>query len=264
MPIRAVLWDVDDTLFDYTGSDRAGALRHIEAERLLARHPSPEAALARWREVMEEQFARFVSGELGFLEHRRERARAFLGTPLPDAEADAWFGRYVALYEQAWTLFPDAVPALDALTPRYRHGVLSNSSAAVQERKLRRLGIRERMETLLCADEIGHAKPAPEAFRAGCAALGLPPREVAYVGDRYDIDACAASEAGLHGVWLDRTGAPGASPATGVTGVAAEAGEAPGTLGDAGEGPPAAPGVTAVTRRITGLGELPALLARLP
>ena len=26
MPLHAVLWDLDDTLFDYTGSDRAGVL----------------------------------------------------------------------------------------------------------------------------------------------------------------------------------------------------------------------------------------------
>ncbi|QPP06393.1 HAD family hydrolase [Streptomyces bathyalis] len=244
MPIRGILWDIDDTLFDYTGSDRAGAMRHIEAEMLLDRHPSPEAALGRWQEVMEEQFARFLSGELGFLEHRRERARGFLGTPLTDEEADAWFGRYVALYEQAWTLFPDAVPALDALTPGYRHGALSNSSTPNQERKLRRLGIRDRFEVLLCADELGHAKPAPEAFRAGCDAMGLPPAEVAYVGDRHDIDARAADDAGLRGIWIDRTW-----------------GHHPGSRGPGGTSHPgpAAAGV----RRITGLAELPGLLAAL-
>jgi putative hydrolase of the HAD superfamily len=230
MAIRAVLWDIDDTLFDYTGSDRAGALRHIETERLLSLYPSPEAALTRWRTVMDEQFERFLAREIGFVEHRRERVRGFLGAHLPDDEADAWFARYVVHYEEAWTLFSDAVPALDALTPGFRHGALSNSSTANQERKLGRLGIRDRLEVLLCADELGHAKPAPEAFHAGCAALGLPPEEVAYVGDRYDIDAQAADEAGLHGVWIDRT--------------------------DAGAG-------SGYARRITGLAELPALLSRL-
>lgn len=231
MAIRGILWDVDDTLFDYSGSDRAAALRHLRAERLLHRHPSPEAAFARWQQVMEEQFARFTAGELTFHEHRRERARGFLGEPLTDAEADAWFGRYVALYEQAWTLFPDAVPALDALTPGYRHGVLSNSGTANQERKLTALGIRDRFEALLCADEIGHAKPAPEAFLLACEALSLPPGEVVYVGDRHDIDAHAADEAGLLGVWIDRTGTVPSPPSV---------------------------------RRITALVELPELLAVLP
>ncbi|MFH8408216.1 HAD family hydrolase [Streptomyces sp. NPDC018019] len=216
MTVDAVLWDVDDTLFDYTGSDRAGALRHIEAEGLLARFENAECALGRWRECMEAAFARFLAGELGFLEHRRERARSFLGKPLSDDEADAWFGRYVAHYEAAWALFPDTVRALEELAPLTRQGVLSNSSGAVQERKLRTLGIRDHFEVVLCADEVGHAKPTAEAFRAACDALGLEPARVLYVGDHRDVDAVGARDAGLGAVWVDRAGEPGEAPA-GVT-----------------------------------------------
>ncbi|MFE4581089.1 HAD family hydrolase, partial [Streptomyces chartreusis] len=35
MSIRAVVWDVDDTLFDYTAADRAGMRGHLQAEGLL-------------------------------------------------------------------------------------------------------------------------------------------------------------------------------------------------------------------------------------
>ncbi|MFE7131733.1 HAD family hydrolase, partial [Streptomyces sp. NPDC057638] len=34
MPIRAVLWDIDDTLFDYATADRAGFIAHVRAEGL--------------------------------------------------------------------------------------------------------------------------------------------------------------------------------------------------------------------------------------
>ncbi|MEU9114766.1 HAD family hydrolase [Streptomyces sp. NPDC048483] len=228
MTVHAVLWDLDDTLFDYTGSDRTGALRHLEAEGLVAAYGGEEAALARWRNAMETEFARFLAGEVGFLDHRRARARTFLGLELSDDEADAWFGRYIAYYEASWVLFPDSVPALEALAPLVRQAVLSNSGTANQERKLTALGIRAHFEAVLCADELGHAKPAPEAFTAACEALGLPPQEVVYVGDRLDIDALGARDAGLTAVWLDRT--------------------------DGGEEPP--PGV----RRIASLAELPELL----
>ncbi|MFF4736868.1 HAD family hydrolase [Streptomyces sp. NPDC001262] len=230
MAVRAVLWDVDDTLFDYTGSDRRGVLRHLEAEGLALGDGGAESAWRLWRDVMEFQFARFLAGELGFREHRRERARAFLGAPLGDAEADAWFARYIAHYEAAWTLFPDARPALDALAPHYRQAVLSNSATRHQKRKLRTLGVRRRFERVLCADRIGRAKPDPRAFRAACAALRLAPGQVVYVGDQLWTDAVAARDAGLHGVWLDRTG---------------EAAEAV---------------VPEGVRRIGGLGELPLLL----
>ncbi|WP_043266271.1 HAD family hydrolase [Streptomyces sp. CT34] len=215
MTVRAVLWDIDDTLFDYTGSDRTGALRHLQAEGLVAAYGGVEPALERWRTAMETEFARFLAGEVGFLDHRRARARTFLGTDLSDAEADAWFGRYVAHYEAAWTLFPDSGPALEALAPLVRQAALSNSSAANQERKLTTLGIRERFEAVLCADELGCAKPAPEAFLGACAALALPPSEVLYVGDDLDVDGRGARDAGLVAVWLDRT-AGGTQPPPGV------------------------------------------------
>lgn len=230
MPISAVLWDIDDTLFDYTGADTAGLAAHLADEGLEARYGSPAEALALWRRLTERHWDRFAAGRVTFREQRRDRVRDFLELPgLSGPEADEWFDRYVAHYQAAWTLFPDAVPALDALAAGYRHGVLSNSSLANQDPKLRRLGLRERFEVLVCAAELGVSKPAAEAFLRACEALGLPPGEVVYVGDQPEIDARGARDAGLTAVWLDRRG-------------------------DAGPGPEG-------VHRIDGLGRLPALLA---
>jgi putative hydrolase of the HAD superfamily len=133
----------------------------------------------------------------------------FLDQELTDAEADAWFQRYVGHYEAAWTLFPDVLPALDALAASHRHAVLSNSSLTVQDRKLRVLGLRDRFEAVLCAAELGVSKPKAEAFLAACDALELAPHQVAYVGDHPEIDGRGAAEAGLLSVWIDRGGVYG-------------------------------------------------------
>jgi putative hydrolase of the HAD superfamily len=231
MSIRAVVWDVDDTLFDYTAADRAGMREHLAAEGLLDGYETVEQALTRWREVTDAQWARFSAGETDWQGQRRDRVRAFLGEPLSDADADAWFDRYVAHYEAAWSLFPDVLPALDALVATHRHAVLSNSSLLVQDRKLRVLGVHDRFEAVLCAAELGVSKPAAEAFHAACEALGLPPHQVAYVGDHPEIDGRGAADAGLLSVWIDRGGAH--------------------TVTDGG---PAGP------RRISSLAELPAIL----
>ncbi|MFF4576995.1 HAD family hydrolase [Streptomyces sp. NPDC001389] len=214
MPIRAVLWDIDDTLFDYTGADAAGLAQHLRDEGLGERHETPAEALAEWRRVTELHWARFAAGEVTFRGQRQDRVRDFLNRPaLGDDEADAWFERYVAHYQAAWSLFPDVLPTLDVLAGRYRHGVLSNSSEANQDPKLRRLGLRDRFEVLVCAAELGVSKPDAAAFLAACGALGLPPAEVAYVGDQPEIDARGARDAGLTAVWLDRDGGRGPGPA---------------------------------------------------
>ncbi|MBA2944750.1 HAD family hydrolase [Streptomyces himalayensis] len=229
MPIQAVLWDIDDTIFDYAGADTAGMHAHLLAEGLPARYVTAEHALARWKEITENHWARFGAGEVDFHTQRRDRVRDFLDADLDDTEADAWFERHRGHYEAAWSLFPDTVPTLDALAGSYRHAVLSNSAAVHQERKLRSLGVRDRFEVVLCAVELGVSKPAAEAFHAACAALALDPAEIAYVGDQPEIDARGARDAGMLGIWLDRTGVDRPAP-TGV-------------------------------HRITSLAELPALLA---
>ncbi|OEJ94248.1 HAD family hydrolase [Streptomyces thermolilacinus] len=217
MAIRAILWDIDDTIFDYATADRAGMRRHLRDEGLADGFDGVEDALRRWREATALHWTRFAAGETTWEEQRRDRVRTFLGTPLDDDEADAWFERYLAHYEAAWALFPDTVPVLDVLAAGYRHAVLSNSSLLNQDRKLRVLGVRDRFEAVLCAADIGVSKPEAAAFHAACDALGLPPAEVLYVGDHPDIDARGAVEAGLRGVWLDRTGLGGRPELTRIT-----------------------------------------------
>ncbi|MFJ9692501.1 HAD family hydrolase [Kitasatospora sp. NPDC101183] len=217
LPIRGVLFDVDDTLYDYSGSDRAGLLAHLGERGLLGRFPDADAAVGLWREVMEAQYARFLTGELTFTGQQRARAREFLdhlgegGSALTDEQAAAWFAGYVAHRDAARAAFPDAAPVLAALTPGRRLGVVSNSSLGHQREKLAVIGLLHHFpdEVLLCSDEFGQAKPAPAIFHAGCAALGLAPSEVAYVGDRHDVDGIGARDAGLTAFWLDRTGRGG-------------------------------------------------------
>jgi len=220
MTIRAVLWDIDDTIFDYASADRAGMRAHLAAEGLLDAYGPVDEALRRWKELTELHWRRYEASGGDFRDQRRDRVRDFLGRPeLTVVEADAWFDRYVVHYEAAWELFPDTVPVLDLLARDYRHGVLSNSSIHNQDHKLRTLGLRDRFEAVVCAAELGVAKPAAEAFHAACAALGLPPHEVAYVGDQPDIDARGAVEAGLTGIWLDRAGTGGRPELTRITGL---------------------------------------------
>lgn len=207
MTIRGILFDVDDTLVDYSGAARAGVLGHLTAEGLLDRFESPDAAVALWKAFEEREYVRYLAGELTFPEQQLVRTEAFLaeaGITIDDPRA--WFDRYVVHRNSAWVAFPDAPPALRALTGNVALGVVSNSSRTHQLYKLRAVDLHDHFgEAVLCSQEHGTAKPDPSIFLAGCALLGLPPDEVAYVGDRYDVDGLGARDAGLRAYWLDRT-----------------------------------------------------------
>ncbi|GAA2844105.1 HAD family hydrolase [Streptosporangium fragile] len=224
MTIRGVLFDVDDTILDYSGSERAGVLRHLAAEGLLELFPSPADAVTVWREIMEEEYTRFLVGELTFAEHQLTRTRRFLAHAgrlpaggLSDDEASVWFARYDGFRIAALAAFPDADPALTALAPEFRLGIVSNSSLAYQRSKLHMIGLLGHFgDAIVCSIEHGAPKPDPGIFLAGCALLGLPAHQVAYVGDKYEVDALGARDAGLHAYWLDRA-ATGAAPGAGIT-----------------------------------------------
>jgi len=73
-----------------------------------------------------------------------------------------------------------------------------------QESKLRSMGIDEFFVSVLAIGTLSVPKPNAQAFVELCDALGCPPEEVMYVGDDPHNDAIAATNAGLHGVWLNR------------------------------------------------------------
>ncbi|WP_370351342.1 HAD family hydrolase [Catenulispora sp. EB89] len=222
MAILGVLFDVDGTLYAYEEAERAGFQAHLEAEGLDDRFASPAEALRVWRDVMEVEYARFLSGELTFAGQRNTRTRRFLtaagvagASELSDEQAAAWFAAYASRKNRTRRAFDDARPALGALAGRYRLGVVSNSATVHQRAKLEAIGLLGFFtEPLICSQEHGEAKPAASIFLAGCEALGLAPAEVAYVGDDYEKDAVGARDAGLQAIWLDRSA--GAVPGRGA------------------------------------------------
>ena len=72
--------------------------------------------------------------------------------------------------------------------------------------KLQALGLAERMSLALSATdpEINAFKPHPKGFLHACALWGLPPAEVLYIGDRREVDAVGAANAGMPCVLLGR------------------------------------------------------------
>ncbi|UFS98802.1 HAD family hydrolase [Nocardia huaxiensis] len=218
MTIRGILFDIDDTLIDYAASARTAVLRQLAADQLLERFESPEAAATLWRDLEEELYPRYLAGQLTFRGQqllRTERLLARAGAVGHDP--GAWFDAYAALRDNTWQAFADVAPTLQTLASTLALGVISNSSRDYQMGKLRAVGLLPHFgEAIVCSSEYGVAKPDPSIFLAGCELLGLPAAEVAYVGDRYDVDALGARDAGLQAHWLDRAQA-GSTPDIGVT-----------------------------------------------
>jgi FMN phosphatase YigB (HAD superfamily) len=99
-------------------------------------------------------------------------------------------------------LYPDALPCLrDLAAAGYRLGIAANQPAAAVD-VLRSLGIDFDLVAMSAA--WGLEKPDPAFFARIADELGLPPRSIAYVGDRLDNDVRPARAAGMLAVFIRR------------------------------------------------------------
>lgn len=207
--IRGVLFDVDDTLVDTRGAFRH-ALATVAVDYL--GDVDHDELLRVWRADANGWYRAHTRGELTHKEQRHRRANdlhELFDGPYLDPEAyEAWDAAFEHYFREGWQAHPDAAPALDALDAAgIPYGGLSNAAHDYQVLKLAACGL-ERMPMLVGVDELGFGKPDPRVFALACERLGLPPEQVAYVGDEFDVDPLAAVAAGLGlGVWIERPGA---------------------------------------------------------
>ncbi|MEU4620798.1 HAD family hydrolase [Actinoplanes sp. NPDC023801] len=200
--LRAVLFDLDDTLVDQVTASGA-AVTAWAAELGMT---GPEVPV-RWAAVSERHYARYQTREITFTGQRRERVRDFLGVPLSDDEADELFAGYLRRYEAGWTVFGDAVPALRrARTAGLTVAVLTNGDESQQRRKLDRLGLAPEIDVLVASSALPAGKPDPRAFGHAVGLLGLDTAQALMVGDSLEKDVRGAVAAGLPAVLLDRAG----------------------------------------------------------
>ncbi len=198
--VRAVVFDVDGTLYRQ-GPVRASMALELLAAPLLLR--SIGRARRAWRAIG--AYRRAQEELRGAADPRPDLARAQLRraaerSGVPEAEVEAivaeWMERRPLRHVRRFRR-RDVPAFLDFLDARgIEAGVLSDYPA---EAKLEAMGLASRFATVLCTTGpgIGAFKPHPRGFLRACEALGLPPAEVLYVGDRTEVDAAGALAAGM-------------------------------------------------------------------
>jgi putative hydrolase of the HAD superfamily len=172
--IRAVVFDVDGTLVDHLGAQRAG-LEKLYAVLEEAQRVSLDEFIVIWHREDDRHWQQYQMGEITFVQQRLLRVKAVfdcLGECATGERAMAVFHTYLAAYETSWRLYKDVLPCLDALRG-CRLAVISNGDSGQQRRKLERTGIASRFESVVISGDLGVSKPhrlyrrSPGSGRAG-------------------------------------------------------------------------------------------------
>jgi putative hydrolase of the HAD superfamily len=212
--IRAVLFDLDDTLFDHRES-AAEALRRVQrAHGCFSSAPFAEFE-RRHSHLLEEFHPLVTSGRLGMDDARRERFRrlfAHFGVTADDGLCAAAADRYRREYMAARRPMAGAEALLEAVRQRASVAIVSNNMFQEQKDKLEYCRLAAHVDALIVSEHAGISKPDPAIFALALEALGVTADAAIMVGDSWQADVAGARAAGVRAVWFNALRLPSPEP----------------------------------------------------
>jgi putative hydrolase of the HAD superfamily len=203
MQLKAILFDIDDTLFDRQSAQFICLDQLIAHFQWLTAAGNREILLKAWLESDRLSIVEFNEGSFD----RASRSGHFLrllGLPLE-------YTKEIARYY--WQIFPFVnapVPGARNLVARLSRqcllGVISNSYPDIQYSKIDTLGLRGYFSCILLSEELGLRKPDPAIFHLAAKSLAVTTSECLYLGDSFAIDVVGARKSGMLACWFNRTG----------------------------------------------------------
>jgi FMN phosphatase YigB (HAD superfamily) len=204
--IRAVVFDIGDTLVDASGIEEAGwdyatarlaRLNLCQPENDLGHHY--REAVAGWADSPS-------LNRLFGLPHEMFAAAAKAARLSPTAGL-VGYAEYQAFVRRSIKRNRRLVRLFRSLHRRgLRIGIVSDGTTPEQLETLHRLGVLPFVDAAAISDEVGVLKPDPKIFSAALEELGVEPGEALYVGDNWDRDVVGAREAGLRPMYVARPG----------------------------------------------------------
>ena len=216
--LHAVLFDLDDTLFDHRLCARTALVALHEAYPAFGARPFPEIERLHGS-FLEDLHTRVTSGEVPLDWARRERFRRLFvavgETPadeIVNQAAETYRGGYLKIRQAV----SGAVPLLAAVREHAKVAIVSNNLLEEQQGKLRLCGLAPYVDVLMVSEEARVSKPDPVIFELALERLGCGAEEVVMVGDSWAADVKGALAAGIDPIWFNPDRMPSPDSDAGV------------------------------------------------
>jgi putative hydrolase of the HAD superfamily len=197
-PLRAVLFDLDDTLYstaEFAREARAAAVRAMIAAGLRLTF---EQATAELEEVIREFSSNY---DRHFDTMLLRLPVVACGRVNPAVIVAAGVVAYHETKREKLRAYPDALEVLRRLSarPGLCLGVITAGLTVKQAEKLVRLGVLPYLDSraVFITEQVGIDKVNPKLYRTACLTLRLDPARCLYVGDHPARDCDSARAAGM-------------------------------------------------------------------
>jgi putative hydrolase of the HAD superfamily len=192
MPIKAIVFDMDDTLFKETDYVLSGFL---DVDQWLK---ETQGVIGFYKLAVE----LFNKGKRKYIFNKVLES---LNLPYNQNFINQLIGVY-RNHTPSISLFEDAKHVLDNLQDSIKIGLITDGYLSSQKLKFDALGIQEKFDTVIFTDELGreHWKPNPLPYEQACLKLKCLPSECIYIGDNVNKDFVTAKKLGWLTVHINR------------------------------------------------------------
>lgn len=207
MAVKALLWDVDGTLLDFSAAEKA-AIQKLFGEFGLGE--CTDGMVARYAAINDGYWKRLERGEIPKSEVLTGRFRDFFAElGIDPALAEAFNARYQVALGDTIVYRDDSLDIVKSLRGRVNQYVVSNGTIIAQTKKLERSGLGQWMDGIFLSEQLGAEKPSPQFFRQVFAALpDIPPSDMLIVGDSLTSDMQGGLNAGVPTCWYNPQSLP--------------------------------------------------------
>ena len=198
MAIKAVVFDLDNTLYDY---DSCNKLAEKELFRTIAKEfgiseEDAEKLLKKAKNHIKNQLSDEVAASHNRLLYMQNVCEQVGKNPLKYALD--FYNAYWDTMLENMGLFEYVKPLLEELKRKHiKIAILTDLTAHIQYRKLESLGISEMIDYLVTSEEAGAEKPSEKMFNLVLKKLELKPEEVLMIGDSVKKDIAGADTVGM-------------------------------------------------------------------
>jgi putative hydrolase of the HAD superfamily len=208
--IRAIFFDLDDTLCAYWEASKIGMRLAFEAHG--PADYSADEMIQHWASSFREfsptlKKTGWYSGYLSKGEPTRtEQMRlTLLRLGIDDAAlAQVLSQAYMVERDRALRLFDDSEEVLTRLKGRYPLGLITNGPADIQRMEIATLGIERFFDHIFIEGEMGEGKPNASVFARAVKAVEREPHEMLFVGNSFAHDVAPALAYGWRAIWVRR------------------------------------------------------------
>lgn len=201
--IRNVLFDLDDTLFDFHKAEKIALTKTLVHFGI----DPTEETLALYSTINVAHWKRLELGEISREEVKVGRYRELfetIGVECDPVKATAYYESMLAIGHY---FMPGAPELLEELYRKYRLYIVSNGTAKVQEGRIGSSGIAKYMDGIFISQILGANKPDKQFFDICFAEIpDFSLSETVIIGDSLSSDIKGGINAGITTVWFNPKG----------------------------------------------------------